>query len=445
MNKTKQIAVIGSGISGLSCAWLLNQAHDVTLFEKDDRLGGHSNTVDIVTTAGTIAVDTGFIVFNDKCYPNLVALFAELGVKSLATDMSFGVSLDDGRLEYAGSDSISTLFAQKKNLLRPRFWKMILDLLRFYRQSEAWMTSLPDELSLGELLRREKFGPGFCDDHLLPMGAAIWSTPVDQMLAYPAKTFLRFCDNHGLLQVSERPQWRTVVGGSREYVKRIGEVLGDRVQLNSGVERVERFADHVLIHDSRGQQQRFDEVVFACHADEALAMLASPTAEERRLLSAFRYEDNQAILHCDDRLMPRLPEVWSSWNYMGDTSSGSQKVSVSYWMNSLQHLPCAEPVVVSLNPLTAPRAEKVYRQFQYQHPVFDDAALRAQPALWSLQGEQRSWFCGSYFGYGFHEDGIQSGLAVAERLGGLSRPWLVDPAKDRVNVPPLAEKISSAA
>ena len=445
MNNSQRIAVIGSGISGLSCAWLLNKEHKVTLYEEDERLGGHSNTVDIMTTAGTIAVDTGFIVFNEKCYPNLIALFDTLGVKSLATDMSFGVSLDNGRLEYSGSDSISTLFAQKRNLLRPRFWKMIFDLLRFYRESEGWLSSLPDELSLGELLRKEKFGPGFCDDHLLPMGAAIWSTPVDQMLAYPAKTFLRFCDNHGLLQVRDRPQWRTVIGGSREYVNRIGSELGDRVKLQCGVTRVERFADHVVVHDTQGQQQRFDQVVFACHADQALAMLADASFEERRLLGAFRYEENRAVLHCDERLMPRLPEVWSSWNYMADTTGDSQKVSVSYWMNALQHLPCAEPVVVSLNPLVEPRPSKVYRQFNYHHPVFDDAALRAQPELWSLQGEQRSWFCGSYFGYGFHEDGIQSGLAVAERVGNMSRPWQVDAASDRVNLPPLTAGISSAA
>ncbi|WP_027873283.1 NAD(P)/FAD-dependent oxidoreductase [Spongiibacter marinus] len=446
MTTKQRIAIIGSGISGLSCAWLLQRSgHAITVFEKDDRLGGHSNTVEISTTAGTTAVDTGFIVFNDKCYPNLVNLFKQLGVDSLATDMSFGVSLDDGRLEYSGSNSLATMFAQKRNLLRPRFWKMLADLLRFYRESENWMETLPDSMSLGELLKRERFGAGFCDDHLLPMGAAIWSTPVNQMLAYPAKTFLRFCQNHGLLQVKNRPTWRTVVGGSVEYVKRLAAPFEQHIKLNCGVSRVDRFEDHVIVVDDSGESHRFDQVVFGCHADQALAMLSQSSEAERKTLGAFRYEENRAVLHCDPRLLPKRPTVWSSWNYMGDRQQGETKVSVSYWMNALQHLPCAEPIVVSLNPLTEPRARHVFREFSYQHPVFDGKALAAQTDLWALQGQQRSWFCGSYFGYGFHEDGIQSGLAVAERLGGGLRPWQAKPEDDRINLPLPAEVSSSAA
>ena len=429
------IAVIGSGISGLSSAWLLSKNHKVTLFEQDPRLGGHTNTVDVMTSAGTIAVDTGFIVFNERCYPNLVALFNELGVRYQGTDMSFGVSLDKGRLEYSGSNSISTLFAQKRNLFRPRFWGMIRDLLRFYKQSAAWMESLPDDLSLGELLKREKFGPGFCEDHLLPMGAAIWSTPVEKFMAYPAKTFLRFCDNHGLLQVNERPQWQTVIGGSREYVKRISNSFNGEIRLNCGINNVHRFPDHVVLTDSKGDKHRFDHVVMASHADQSLAMLDDANADEKRLLGAFGYEQNNAVLHRDERLMPVLGEVWSSWNYLADSTQQGSKVSVSYWMNSLQHLPCHEQLIVTLNPLRKARNHLIYQEFSYQHPVFGEAALNAQKHLWSLQGTQRTWFCGSYFGYGFHEDGIQSGLAVAEQLGGALRPWTADNASGRICLP----------
>ncbi|MFT5887337.1 MAG: putative NAD/FAD-binding protein [Zhongshania sp.] len=432
--KPLNIAVIGSGIAGLSSAWLLSKHHNITVFEQDDRIGGHSNTVDIFTSAGTIAVDTGFIVFNERCYPNLVALFKELDVAYQSTDMSFGVSLDNGRLEYSGSDSISTLFAQKRNLFRPRFWKMIKDLLRFYKQSGDWMNSLPDQLSLGDLLKQEKFGPGFCEDHLLPMSAAIWSTPVEKMLAYPAKTFLRFCDNHGLLQVDERPPWQSVVGGSREYVKKITAGYADNIRLNCGVSQVQRFDDHVQLTDTYGEQHRFDHIVMAGHADQSLSILGDASFAEKRLLGAFAYELNDTVLHRDDRLMPQRRQVWSSWNYLANTNQNSNKVSVSYWMNSLQHLSCQEQIIVTLNPLKEPRDELIYRRFSYQHPVFDSAALAAQKLLWSLQGQQRTWYCGSYFGYGFHEDGIQSGLAVAEQLGGVARPWTVENASGRIMV-----------
>jgi len=429
-----KIAVIGSGISGLSSAWLLGKQHQVTLFEQDSRLGGHSNTVDILTSAGTIAVDTGFIVFNERCYPNLVALFKHLGVGYQSTDMSFGVSLDKGRLEYSGSNSLATMFAQKRNIFRPRFWGMIQDLLRFYKQSAGWLETLPAELSLGELLRKEKFGPGFCEDHLLPMSAAIWSTPIEKMLAYPAKTFLRFCDNHGLLQVNERPQWQTVNNGSREYVKRMTSDFGGTIKLNCGISKVRRAGDHVTLIDEHGESHRFDHVVMAGHADQSLALLDEPSQAESSLLGAFAYENNEAVLHRDESLMPKRCEVWSSWNYLADTKQTSKKVSVSYWMNLLQHLPCQESILLTLNPLTEPRKDQVYRHFNYQHPVFNEASLNAQQHLWELQGQRRTWFCGSYFGYGFHEDGIQSGLAVAEQLGNTVRPWIVPNASGRIHL-----------
>jgi len=429
-----KIAVIGSGISGLSSAWLLGKQHQVTLFEQDSRLGGHSNTVDILTSAGTIAVDTGFIVFNERCYPNLVALFKHLGVRYQSTDMSFGVSLNKGQLEYSGSNSIATMFAQKRNIFRPRFWGMIKDLLRFYKQSAGWLETLPADLSLGELLRQEKFGPGFCEDHLLPMSAAIWSTPIEKMLAYPAKTFLRFCDNHGLLQVNERPQWQTVNNGSREYVNRVVSEFSGTIKLNCGISKVRRAGDHVTLIDEHGESHRFDHVVMAGHADQSLALLDEPSQAESSLLGAFAYENNEAVLHRDESLMPKRHQVWSSWNYLADTKQTSKQVSVSYWMNLLQHLPCQESILLTLNPLTEPRKDQVYRRFNYQHPVFNEASLNAQQHLWELQGQRRTWFCGSYFGYGFHEDGIQSGLAVAEQLGNTVRPWIVPNASGRIHL-----------
>ncbi|QQD18151.1 FAD-dependent oxidoreductase [Spongiibacter nanhainus] len=443
MSTPLNIAVVGSGIAGMSCAWLLQRSgHQVTLFEQDNRLGGHSNTVDIDTSVGKVAVDTGFIVFNERCYPNLVPLFDHLGVPYRATTMSFGVSINNGDLEYAGSDSLGTLFAQKRNLLRPRFWRMIRDLLRFYRNSCQWLAELDEHTTLGELLAREKFGPGFCDDHLLPMGAAIWSTPADAMLDYPAKAFLRFCDNHGLLQLKDRPQWQTVVGGSREYVKRITAPLADNIRLNCGIEAVTRYADRVELRDVHGNNHRFDHLVMAGHADQTLSALTDASFEERRLLGAFRYEANRAVLHRDPALMPKRDAAWACWNYLSD--AGHNGLSVSYWMNALQHLPCNEPVIVTLNPLREPRPDCVYQSFNYHHPVFDKRALAAQQQLWSLQGQNRTWYCGSYFGAGFHEDGAQSGLAVAEQLGQTRRPWSVDNPNSRIVVTEAAGNSEAA-
>ena len=433
-----KIAVVGSGISGLSAAWLLNQKHQVTLFEKDDRLGGHSNTVSVSTPGGELAVDTGFIVYNPVNYPNLVEFFQALGVPSQKTDMSFGVSINRGAVEYSGC-GLKGLFAQTRNLLRFSHWQMITDLLRFYREAPD-LINAPEvqHQTLGEMLDSRGYGKAFVHRHLIPMGAAIWSTPADQMLAYPAVTFLHFCQNHGLVQLKDRPQWRTVTGGSREYVNRIARELGDGVRLNSRIHKIHRRGGKVVVEFLHGDSEIFDHVVLACHADQALELLAEPSSEEQRLLKAFPYQRNRALLHTDEQLMPKRRAAWASWNYLtdnrGDANDQPEDISVTYWMNSLQHLPAEHPVFVTLNPLQEPAEGKILRSFLYDHPVFSLHSIAAQQEIWSLQGRQNTWFCGAYFGYGFHEDGLQSGLAVAEQLGGLKRPWTLDNPNSRIHV-----------
>ena len=445
--RPKKIAVIGSGISGLSCAWLLNKAHQVTLYEKDDRLGGHSHTVSFNIDNQQIDVDTGFIVYNPVNYPNLVRFFEHLGVTSCATDMSFAASIQQGEhltpLEYSGC-GLKGLFAQKRNLISPTFWSMIKDLLRFYRDTDAMLNdhNLAD-LTLGELLKLKGYKTAFINNHLLPMGAAIWSTPAQEMLNYPAQSFLRFCKNHGLVQLSDRPQWRTLPGGSIRYVNKVADALDGKVRLNSRIHRICRKQDGVFIEDLHGRGEHYDEVVLACHADQALALLADPTESEQQLLSCFPYQRNRAILHLDQSLLPENKAAWSSWNYMAEAQNNTgQRVSVSYLMNRLQPLNTDEPVIVSLNPLTEPDQDKLIRTFNYDHPVFNKDSLNNQKRLWQLQGKQNTWFCGAYFGYGFHEDGLQSGLAVAEQLGGIARPWQLDTASSRIYVSAIDRSVT---
>ncbi len=429
-----KIAVIGSGISGLSSAWLLSKRHNVTLFEKDDRLGGHSNTVDVETKDGMIAVDTGFIVFNPVNYPNLVEFFKHLNVESVDTNMTFGVSLERGQLEYSGS-GLKGFFAQRSNLIKPRHWKLLSDILRFYKDSERLMTDPSlSALSLGELLKREGYSRQFIDEHLLPMSAAIWSTPMAKMLTYPAQTFLRFCMNHGLVQIKDRPQWRTVVGGSRSYVSKVGDELAGQIRLNARIHKVSRDESGVTLHMLHGESERFDQVVFACHADQALALIENPSEEERRLLSAFPYQRNRAILHTDTNQMPRRKSSWAAWNYLASSDQEQDMLAVTYWMNALQPLKTQQDLFVTLNPIDEPAEGSILGSFLYDHPVFDMRSIEAQKELWSLQGVQRSWFCGAWFGYGFHEDGIQSGLAVAEQLGGALRPWNIKNPNSRIHV-----------
>ncbi len=420
----------------MAASWLLSQRHKVTVYEQADRLGGHSNTVEAEINGMRHAVDTGFIVYNEPNYPNLTALFRHLEVETKPTDMSFGVSLDDGALEY-GSDGLRALFAQPLNAVNPRFWSMIRDLVRFYREAPCGISVAAPQrtsVSLGELLERDGYGRAFRDDHLLPMAAAIWSAPARTLLDYPAESFIRFCSNHGLLTLSQRPQWRTVVGGSRTYVQRLTRLYADRVCLNRAVRSIRRLADGVQLVDAAGRTETFDHVVIATHANQALALLDDPSLAESTLLSPFRYERNLAVLHTDASLMPKRRAAWSSWNYLGQRSdilshqhgiAAQQKLCVTYWMNKLQGIESDRPLFLTLNPARQPQAGTIQHTEIYQHPIFDRAANLAQRSLWSLQGHNRTWFCGAYFGAGFHEDGLQAGLAVGEALGRVRRPWTV--------------------
>lgn len=422
MKRAERIAVVGAGISGLSSAWLLSQKYDVTLYEAGTYLGGHTHTVDVTVEGVTHPVDTGFLVFNTATYPHLTALFAHLGVASVETEMSFAVSLDDPDVEWSGS-SLSTVFGQKRNLLRPAFWRMLTDILRFNRESVAWLNAHPDgQLTLRDFLSAGGYSRPFAEWYLLPMGAAIWSCPAGQMLDYPLATFVRFCRNHGLLQIFDRPLWRTVRGGAREYVQKLALQLDD-IRLAAPVVAVRREAHGVQVV-TQGAVEQYDQVVLACHSDQALTLLGkAATSQERSLLGAIRYEANRAVLHTDAALLPRDRALWSAWNYSSANDQLNQNpVSVSYLINRLQPLPFTTPLMVSLNPQRAPAADKVIAEFDYAHPLFDAAAILAQRQLAEISGKHGVWFCGAWNGYGFHEDGLKSGLRVANALG-CKAPW----------------------
>ncbi len=428
---SRSIAIIGSGISGLSAAWLLSRSAEVTLFERADRLGGHSNTIVADTDEGAVAVDTGFIVFNERNYENLCALFAHLGVETAPSDMGFAVSVEDGRMEYSGRH-LDGLFGQRRNLIRPSHWQLVSDILRFFREAKGHLATLPSEVSIGEFLATHGYSRTFIEDHILPMSAAIWSTPARQMLDFPARNFIEFFANHGLLQVNDRPRWRTVLGGSRTYVDRlVGEgrfksVTGARI---GSVLRSPRGAELVF---EDGQKQTFDEVVLACHADDALRLLGDASAEERGILGAFHFTPNTAVLHTDRGFMPRRKRLWSAWNYLRTADNDGERLSLTYWMNRLQPLDTRTDLFVTLNPGHDFAPGTVQYQVTYEHPLFDAGAMAAQAQLWRIQGVSRTWFAGAWMGYGFHEDGLQAGLEVAERIGGASRPWTVRRLRDRI-------------
>lgn len=436
VGRSLDIAVVGTGIAGMAAAWLLSRRHRVTVYEAGDRVGGHSNTVEAPDgRGGTTPVDTGFIVYNEANYPNLTALLRELKVPTRPTDMSFSVSLDGGRLEY-GSTGLAAVFAQRANLIRPRFWSMLLGLRKFYAEAAARMRDLDPHVSIGEFLAREGYSAAFIDDHLMPQAAAIWSCTPDAIRDYPAAAFIRFFENHGLLQASGETGWRSIVGGARAYVAPLTAPYADRIRLNSPVRAIRRTPAGVVVRDGSGHVARYDHVVVAAHADQALAMLEDPTPQEAGLLSQFAYSKNLAVLHTDVSLMPRRRRAWAAWNHLGRTSGPS---CVTYWMNRLQALDTAEPLLVSLDPVHAPRSDAIVKSELYEHPIFNAATAAAQRRLWSLQGVGNTWFCGAYFGAGFHEDGLQAGLAVAEQLGGVARPWTVAAPSGRIHVEPAAE------
>ena len=438
MNKLK-IAVIGSGISGLSAAWLLSKKHDVTLFEANERPGGHTHTNVMDVDGKPVPVDTGFICFNDATYPNLIALFDHLGVETSPTVMSFAASMGDGAYEYAGGTWLG-MAAQPANALRAGHWRMISDILRFFRTAGKTMNQIPDDETLSQYINREGYSQEFKNRHLLPMAAAIWSSKMGDMNGYPARSFIRFFHNHGLLKLYHRPLWRSVLGGSQRYVDKLLADSDLTLRCDYPIERIERLAFGVRLFGKDGQPHQFDQVVVATHADQALAMLADPTEEEREHLGAFSYSSNRAVLHRDRRFMPKRRLAWASWNYMDWQQSGPVQarsdqrppLCVSYWMNRLQKLQTRKNIFVTLNPPEGMPINDVAAVHDYTHPVFDKQALRAQRRIWGIQGENRTWYCGAHFGAGFHEDGLQAGLAVAEQLGGVRRPWTVTDESGRI-------------
>ncbi|MBX3673613.1 MAG: FAD-dependent oxidoreductase [Burkholderiales bacterium] len=416
-----RIAIIGGGISGLASAWLLARRHEVVLFEANGYAGGHSNTVDATVDGITHPVDTGFLVYNDRTYPNLIRLFAALGVETADSDMSFSVRIGDGDLEWSGS-SLATVFAQPANLVRPRFLRMLADLLRFNREASRLAESgAPVTGTLGEFLDARGYGPEVRELYLVPMAACIWSTPSSRINRFPMQTFLTFCANHGLLAVSNRPQWRTVKGGSREYVRKLVAALPD-VRLSTPVRQVRRFPDRVEVATDHGTE-RFDQVVLATHTDQSLAMLEHPTGEERSVLKAIPYQPNRAVLHTDERLLPRRRRAWASWNFHAPRAGlTDDPVSLTYLLNRLQPLPFSSPVMVTLNPVDEPREDRVLASFDYDHPAFLEGSDEAKRRVVSLQGRERTWYCGAWTRYGFHEDGLLSAVNVARQMG-VPIPW----------------------
>ena len=428
-----RIAVIGSGISGLSAAWLLSKSHQVTLFEADSRPGGHSNTVEAEVPEGRVAVDTGFIVYNEAAYPNLTALFSHLNVPTAPSSMTFAASLDGGAYEYAGGLGAVGFFGQPANILKPAHWRLLKDVTRFAREAAAAAEAVEDDMALGQFLGLHGYGPEFIERHIIPMGAAIWSTPPEQMLAYPARSFIRFFANHGLLRVTGHPPWRTVKGGSREYVKRVLADSPIELRLACRVHQLTRDGQGVSVVSQAGTE-RFERVLVATHSDQALRLLADPSPAERKLLAALPYSANVAVLHKDRRLMPRRKPVWASWNFI--ERGPGEPVLVSYWMNKLQPLATRTDLFVTLNPPEGFAPQGEIARFNYEHPNFDSTALAAQQAAWTLQGKLHTWYAGAWCGAGFHEDGLQAGLAAAEDLGGVRRPWNVENESGRISLGP---------
>jgi predicted NAD/FAD-binding protein len=428
-----RVAVIGTGIAGNAAAWTLSKRYPITVYEREPRPGGHSHTVTIDYDGTTVAVDIGFIVYNELNYPDLTALFAVLGVETVESCMSFAVTADVGRFEWKGGgnnwrETATGLFAQASNLLSPSYLRMLRDILTFNTQSvEDHAAGRLAGLTLGEYFAKRKFAPRLLTDYLAPMGAAIWSAPDSEMLDFPAENFVAFFSNHRLLQY-DRPVWRTVKGGSGRYVEKMIAAFRDQLRLSCAVTSIERTAHGVVVHDSHGRSDRYDHVVIASHSDQALAMLSDACDRERAVLGAIGYSPNTVYLHRDTRLMPKRRRAWASWNFLRWQREGSadNDVAVTYWMNQLQGIDHDKPLFVSLNPPFAPAPELTFGKYVCEHPQYNAAAFAAQQRLGEIQGRRHTWFCGAWTGYGFHEDGLRSGLAVAEALGA-SVPWREPP------------------
>ena len=416
-----RIAVVGSGIAGLSAAWLLHKEHEVTLLEKDNRFGGHAHTVDVREDAASdpVSVDTGFIVYNSYNYPNLIGLFDALDVKTQETDMSFGVSLSNGRFEYAGS--LRGLCAQPLNFIKPKYWRLLADLFRFYKSATQEVEQGPKDETLEQLMIRMRMSKTFINEHMLPMAAAIWSCPSQTVMQFPARSFIKFMNNHKLLDFLGRPVWRTVSGGSRNYVSNIIQDLGSSARCNIVIEKIQRTEQGAMIYIEGEKPQFFDKVILAAHADDSLNLLSDASDEEHDILSQFGFQENKVILHSQSSYMPKRKAAWSAWNYLSNASKQTE-LCVTYWMNKLQSLPDRLPLFVTLNPFKDSPIEKPFREFTYLHPVFDQNAIDAQNQLNTIQGPAHTYFCGAWTRYGFHEDGILSAVAIAKAFD-VTIPW----------------------
>ena len=424
-----RVAIVGSGISGLCAAWALQNQFDVTVFEAGSRIGGHTNTVIFDAPEGPVPVDTGFIVYNQPNYPNLTALLNLLGVVSNTTRMNFSVSASHRNIEYA-SHGFAGLFADLRNLVRPRFYSMLADIMRFYKQAPH-LAEAEDDQSIGDFLRENGYGDTFIRDHLLPMAAAIWSCPVGTILEFPARSLAKFFVNHGLVELGTPFEWASIDGGSASYIPPLIRGFKDRIKTNTEIVSAVRRSGMVHLTTEAGETYVFDKVVLACHAPQSAVIVKDQDAQEQEILSAFQTQSNRAILHTDTRLMPKRKRAWAAWNYISEAAD-NPALAVTYWMNRLQRLNTQTDCFVTLNPATRPTADKIIAEFEYQHPVFDAAATQAQSDIWDIQGRGNIWYAGAWLGYGFHEDGLQAGLAVAEEMSNWRRPWPFDQTQERL-------------
>ncbi len=439
----KKVAIIGSGIAGLSCAWLLDKNCDVTIFESEAQIGGHSHSVNVGTTQNPLWVDMGFIVFNIPCYPNLVELFNEISAPHQLSDMSFAVSARDGAFEYS-SLGLKGLFAQISNIFNPKMYQMIFDILRFNKNAPKDLAARNNaNLRLGEYLSQNKYSQIFINDHLLPQAAAIWSCSSDEIMNYPFGAFIGFFENHGLLQIKDRILWRSVIGGAQAYVEKLMANFKGKIHTNCPIRSVKRENSKVTLFDTDNKSYKFDDIIFATHADITRKILGDEASEaEKAIFDNFTYTKNLVILHQDKNIMPRRRAAWASWNYLSRDDGNKNQLCVSYYMNLLQCLQTNEDYFVTLNPIQNIDPIKTIKTLSFEHPYFDAKALAAQKQLPNIQGIKNTYYCGSYFGYGFHEDALQSGLLAAELVGGLKRPWEFDFTKSRIPNTPIMETVN---